>query len=66
MRFLLLQRSDLAASASPYRVVAQDGGEIAWANRFLDTQRVRGLNELSLRAYGHLLLHFIRCENTTR
>jgi site-specific recombinase XerD len=60
MRFLLLHRSDLAASASPYRVVAQDGGEIAWANRFLDRQRVRGLNELSLRSYVHLLLHFIR------
>lgn len=60
MRFLLEQRSDVAASASPYRVVAQDGGEIAWANRFLDMQRVRGLNEFSLRYYGHLLLHFIR------
>jgi site-specific recombinase XerD len=41
-------------------VVEQDGGEVAWINRFLDGQRVRGLNELSLRAYGHLLLHFIR------
>jgi integrase/recombinase XerD len=60
MRFRLEHRSDVAASASPYRVVAQDGGEVAWANRFLDMQRVRGLNELSLRAYGHLLLHFIR------
>jgi len=60
MRFLLQHRSDVAASASPYRVVEQDGGEVAWANRFLDMQRVRGLNELSLRAYGHLLLHFIR------
>ena len=60
MRFLLLHRGDGAASASPYRVVEQDGGEVAWANRFLDRQRVRGLNELSLRAYGHLLLHFIR------
>lgn len=60
MRFLLQHRSDGAASASPYRVVEQDGGEVAWINRFLDGQRVRGLNELSLRAYGHLLLHFIR------
>jgi len=60
MRFLLRHRSDVAASASPYRVMEQDGGEIAWANRFLDMQRVRGLNELSLRAYGHQLLHFIR------
>ncbi|MGO9263262.1 MAG: tyrosine-type recombinase/integrase [Bryobacteraceae bacterium] len=38
----------------------RDGAELAWVNRFLDMQRVRGLNELSLRAYGHLLLHFIR------
>ncbi len=60
MKFLLQYRSDVAASASPYRVVEQDGGEIAWINRFLDLQRVRGLNELSLRYYGHLLLHFIR------
>ena len=60
MKFALQHRGEVAASASPYRVVEQDGGEIAWVNRFLDMQRVRGLNELSLRAYGHLLLHFIR------
>jgi site-specific recombinase XerD len=60
MKFRLQHRSDLAASASPYRVVEQDGGEVVWANRFLDAQRVRGLNELSLRVYGHQLLHFIR------
>ena len=60
MKFLLQHRSDVAASASPYRVVEQEGGEIAWVNRFLDRQRVRGLQELSLRYYGNLLLHFIR------
>jgi integrase/recombinase XerD len=60
MKFLLQRRGDVAASASPYRVVEAGGGEIAWANRFLDMQRVRGLNEFSLRYYGHLLLHFIR------
>jgi site-specific recombinase XerD len=60
MRFLLQHRRDVAASASPYRVVEQDRGEIAWVNRYLDMQRVRGLNELSLRYYGHLLVHFIR------
>jgi site-specific recombinase XerD len=60
MKFLLQRRGDVGASASPYRVVEQDGGEIAWVNRFLDMQRVRGLNEFSLRYYGHLLLHFIR------
>ena len=60
MSFRLQHCSDVAASGSPYRVVGPDGGEIAWANRFLDMLRVRGLNELSLRYYGHLLLHFIR------
>jgi integrase/recombinase XerD len=60
MRFFLQHRSDVGASASPYRVVEQDGGELAWVNRFLDLQRARGLNELSLRYYGHLLLHFLR------
>jgi len=60
MRFLLQHRSDGAASASPYRVVDEAGQEIAWANRFLDVQRVRGLNQLSLRSYGHQLVHFIR------
>jgi integrase/recombinase XerD len=60
MKFLLQRRGDAAASASPYRVVEAGGGEVAWVNRFLDMQRVRGLAELSLRHYGHLLLHFIR------
>ncbi len=60
MRFLLQHRGDVAASSSPYRVVEQDGGEVAWANRFPDLQRVRGLNELSLRYYGHPPLHLIR------
>jgi hypothetical protein len=60
MTFRLEHRSDVAASASPFRVVGAETGEIAWANRFLDMQRVRGLNELSLRFYGHQLVHFIR------
>jgi hypothetical protein len=51
MRFLLQHRSDVAASASPYRVADEAGQEIAWANRFLDMQRVRGLNEFSLRVF---------------
>lgn len=60
MRFLLEQRSDVAASISPYRVVDEQGREIEWANRFLDLQKLRGLQDLSLRFYGHMLLHFIR------
>ncbi len=60
MTIRLAYRSGLAASASPYRVVAEPGSEIEWVNRFLDMQRVRGLAELSLRAYGSLLVHFLR------
>ncbi len=53
-------RGDVTASLSPYRIVDEQGREIEWANRFLDHQRVRGLQDLSLRFYGNLLLHFIR------
>ena len=60
MTFRLVRRDDVASSASPYRVVNETGAEVEWANRFLDMQRVRGLQELSLRYYGSLLLHFIR------
>ena len=60
MTFHLHRRDDLAASASPYRVMDETGCEIEWANRFLDRQRVRGVMDLSLRCYGHTLLHFVR------
>mgnify|MGYP001561578185 FL=1 len=60
MTFRLRWRGDVAASASPYRVVDETGREIEWANRFLDMQRVRGLQEHSLRYYGNLLAPFIR------
>lgn len=60
MKFRLQQRLDMPASLSPYRVTDESGKEIEWANRFLDVQRTRGLAELSLRAYGTMLLHFVR------
>ena len=60
MTFRLVRRDDVAPSASPYRLVNETGGEVEWANRFLDRQRVRGVRELSLRYYGNLLLPFIR------
>ena len=63
MKFLLEHRGDMAASASPYRIVDELGREVEWANRFLDHQRIRGLQDLSLRFYGSLLLHFIRWWN---
>ena len=53
-------RSGGAASASPYRIVSEPGGEIVWVNQFLDHQRLRGLTELTLRTYAGLLVHFLR------
>jgi len=50
----------VAASASPYRLLDAQGQEVAWANAFLDAQRVRQLSPRSLRAYAYDLLHFAR------
>jgi site-specific recombinase XerD len=60
MTFQIIQRPDLPASHSPYRIVDETGRELAWANRFLDAQCVRGLAKLTLSAYAYLLLHFAR------
>lgn len=60
MKFRLQHMPELPASASPYRLLDEEGHEIEWANRFLDIQRVRGLQRLTLRAYAHMLLHFVR------
>ena len=60
MTFRLVRRGDVAPSASPYRVVNETGSEVEWVSRFPDSQRVRGLQELSQRCYGHLLLLFRR------
>jgi site-specific recombinase XerD len=60
MKFRTEHRSDVAGSCSPFRVVDEQGRELEWANRFLDTQQVRGLQPLSLRAYANSLLHFVR------
>ena len=47
-------------STSPYRLLDEPGQEVAWANAFLDAQRVRQLALRSLRAYAYDLLHFAR------
>jgi len=60
MKYLLQYRPEAPGSSSPYRLLDEQGREIEWANRFLDVQCVRGLQKLSLRAYGHALLHFVR------
>jgi site-specific recombinase XerD len=60
MKLSLHYQPAAPASASPYRLVDDQEQEIAWANDFLDAQRVRQLSLRSLRAYGYDLLHFAR------
>jgi site-specific recombinase XerD len=60
MNLTLVHRPSVAASASPYRLLDEQGQEVAWANAFLDAQRVRQLSLRSLRAYAYDLLHFAR------
>jgi site-specific recombinase XerD len=60
MSLSLVHQPFAAASASPYRLLDAQGQEVAWANAFLDAQRVRQLSPRSLRAYAYDLLHFAR------
>jgi len=60
MKLFLVHRPTVLASASPYRLLDEHGQEIAWANAFLDGQRIRQLSLRSLRAYAYDLLHFAR------
>jgi site-specific recombinase XerD len=60
VRFLVSQRRGLSNAQSPFRVVEQSGQEVAWVNRYLDQQRVRGVADTTLRSYAHDLLHFLR------
>jgi hypothetical protein len=56
----LVVKNSLPASASPYRLLDDRGSEVAWANQFLDAQKVRQLSLRSLRAYAYDLLHLAR------
>ena len=60
MRLSVDYRPSVPASASPFRLLDEQGHEIAWANAFLDAQRMRQLAPRSLRAYAYDLLHFAR------
>jgi site-specific recombinase XerD len=60
MKLRIDYRPSLRASASPYRLLDEQDREIAWANDFLDAQRLRQLSPRSLRAYAYDLLHFAR------
>jgi integrase/recombinase XerD len=68
MKCSLLECPSVPASACPYRLLDERGKEIAWANAFLDAQRIRQLSLRSLRAYAFDLLHFARwwCQDPTR
>ena len=60
MKYSVIFRPWLPPSASPHRLLDEQGHEIDWANSFLDAQRRRQLSLCSLRAYAFDLLHFAR------
>src|ERR1700690_3201419 len=60
MNYSVCYRPSLPPSASPYRLLDDQGLELVWANSFLDAQRLRRLSVRSLRAYAYDLLPFPR------
>ena len=60
MTFRTIERKDLPASCSPFRVVDEAGHELEWINRFLDMLAVRGTARLTIRSCSYQLLHFVR------
>ena len=61
MKFRVVDLQTSQNSRSPVRVIEQGtGGEVGWANRYLDREYVRRLADGSLRLYAHNLLHFVR------
>ena len=65
MSFRVVTKNSVTASASPYRLLDRER-EVAWANDFLDAQRLRQLSLRSLRAYAFDLLHAARWFQTKR
>ena len=66
MKFGVRHHPSGPTSASPYRVCDEKGGEVAWANAFLDAQKLRQLSLRSLRVYAYDLLHLARWFKNTR
>jgi integrase/recombinase XerD len=60
MKLSVVFQPSLPASTSPYRLCQENGGELDWANGFLDGQRIRQLSLRSLRTYAYDLLDFAR------
>src|SRR2546430_2064553 len=60
MKLPVVSPPAVPASASPYRVCDEKGGEVEWANTFLNAQCLRQLSPRSLRIYAYDLLDFAR------
>ena len=60
MKLTLVYLSATPADTCPYRLLDEQGQEIAWVKDFLDAQHARQLSPRSLRAYAYDLLHFAR------
>jgi integrase/recombinase XerD len=60
MKLILIHRLVTQPGCCPFRLLDEQGHEIAWANDFLDAQHIRQLSPRSLRAYAYDLLHFAR------
>jgi site-specific recombinase XerD len=60
MKFSVVYQPSVRGSASPYRLVDEQGREVAWANDFLDFKHLVQRSPRSLRAYAFGLLHFAR------
>ena len=60
MNLSVVYQTAVSASTSAYRVRDNQGGELDWANAFLDGQRLRQLSPRSLRIYAYDLLDFAR------
>jgi integrase len=60
VRFQVAQQHRPSNAHSPFRVSNQSGEEVAWINRYLDQERIRGVADTTLRSYAHDLLHFVR------
>ena len=60
MKFSVVYQPSVRASASPYRLIEEQGREVAWANEFLDAKHLLQRSPRSLRAYAFDLLHFAR------
>jgi integrase/recombinase XerD len=60
MKLSVVHQPAAPPSVSPHHVCDEKGGEIEWANAFLDGQRIRQLSPRSLRIYAYDLLDFAR------